>query len=109
MEHLMQFVMYLGPDDNVLDKSGHSLVDTHPQDVIDHTLEYYRCIAESEWHDSIFEEAISALECHLTVVFLLDSDEVVFVLRVDFVEEFRTANSFLKLLHIGETLTIGDD
>ena len=84
------------------------MVEGIPKDVVDHTLESCGCIAESERHDSIFEKAVSATERCLPLVSLLNSDEVVAVLEVDFVEVFRTSNSFLKLIHVGEGVSVGD-
>ena len=49
-----------------------------------------------------------ATERRLPFVSLLDSDEVVAVLEVHLVEVFRASNSFLKLIHVREGLTIGD-
>ena len=76
--------------------------------MIDHTLECRWYIAESEWHDSVFEKAISATKCRFPFVSLLDLDKVVAVLEVDFVEVFRSSNSFLQLVHIWEGVTIGN-
>ena len=45
----------LGPDYDVIHEGRHSLVEGIPKDVVDHTLECHWCIAESEWHDSVFE------------------------------------------------------
>ena len=76
--------------------------------MVDHTLESRGSIAESERHDSVFEKAVSATERRLPFVSLLDSDEVVAVLEVYFVEEFCTSNSFLELIHVREGVTVGD-
>ena len=84
------------------------MVEGIPKDVVDHTLESRGCIAESDRHDSVFEEAVSATERCLPFVSLLDSDEVVAVFEVDFVEVFRTSDSFLELIHIWKGLTVGD-
>ena len=79
-----------------------------PKDVVDHTLESHGCIAESERHDSIFEEAVSATKCCFPLVSLLDSDVVLAVLEVDCIEVFRVSNSFLELIQVGEGVTVGD-
>ena len=84
------------------------MVESIPKDVVDHTLECRGSIAESERHDNVFETAVSATERCLPFVSLLDSDEVVAVLEVDFVEVFRTSDSFFELIHVGEGVTIGD-
>ena len=70
--------------------------------MINHTLECRGSIAESEQHDSVFEKALSATERRFPFVSFLDSDEAVAMLEVDFVEEFRSLNSFLQLIHVGE-------
>ena len=84
------------------------MVEGIPKDVVDHTLECCRGIAESEWHDSVFEKAISATKRRLPLVSFLDSDEVVAVLEVYFVEVFCTSNSFLELIHVRKGVTVGD-
>ena len=84
------------------------MVEGIPKDVVDHTLECRRSIAESEWHNSVFEKAISATKSRLPLVSLFDPDEVVAVLKVYFVEIFCTSNSFLELIHIREGVTVGD-
>ena len=91
----MQSLERLGLDDDVIHEGRHSLVEGIPKDVVDHTLECRWSIAESEWHDSVFEEAISAMKCHFPLVSLLDSDEVVTILEVELIEVFRASNSFL--------------
>ena len=48
------------------------------------------------------------MERCLPCVSLLDSDEMVAVLKVYFVEIFCTSISFLELIHVGEGVTIGD-
>ena len=79
-----------------------------PKDVVDHTLECGGYVAQSKWHDSIFEEAISVTNSCIPFLSFLDSDEVVAVLEFDFVEVFHASNSVLVLIHVGERVTIGD-
>ena len=79
-----------------------------PQDVVDYTLESRGCIAESEWHDSAFEEAVSATELRFPFVPFLDPDEMVAVLEVDFVEVFRSSNSFLELIYFRAGMMVWD-
>ena len=100
--------MCLGTDDDVIHEGRHSLVEGIPKDVVDHTQECRGCIAESERHDSVFEKAVSATERCFPFVSLLDSDEMVAVLEVNFVEVFRSSNSFLKLIHVGKGVTVGN-
>ena len=76
--------------------------------MVDHTLECPWCIAESEQHAGVFEEAVLATEHSLPFVSFLDSDEVVAVLEVNFVEVFCTSNSFLKFIHVRKGVAIGD-
>ena len=76
--------------------------------MVDHTLECRRCIADSERPDSVFEKAVLATERWLPFVSLLDVDEVVAVLEVDFVEIFRASNTFPKLVHVVEGVTVAD-
>ena len=79
-----------------------------PQHMVNYSLECRRSIAKSERHDSIFEKAVSATERRLPFISLLDSDEVVAILQVDFVDEFRSSNSFFQLIRVGEGVKIGD-
>ena len=48
------------------------------------------------------------MERRFPFVTFLDVDEVVAVLEVDFVEVFRSSNSFLLLIHIREGVTVGN-
>ena len=48
------------------------------------------------------------MKSHLPFVSFLDPDEVVAVHDVDYIEVFRTSNSFHEPIHIGERVTIGD-
>ena len=96
----------MGPNDDVIHEGQHSFVVGIPKDVVDHTLESRGCIAESEWHDSVFEKAILAAERRLSFVSLFDSDEVVAVLEVNFIEVFSFLNSFLELIHIRKGITV---
>ena len=84
----------LGPDDDVIHEGRHSLVEGIPKDVVDYTLECRWRIAESERHDSVLENAVSATERRLPFVSFLDSDEAVAILQIDFLEVFRSSNSF---------------
>ena len=102
----MQSFERLGPYNDVIHEGRHSLVEGIPKDVVDHTLECRWCIAESEWHDSVFEEAVSATERRFPFVSFLDPDEMVAVLEVDFVQVFRSSNSVLKLIHIRKGITV---
>ena len=49
---------------------------------------------------------MSVTECSFPFFSLLGPHEVVAILKIDFIEEFCTLNSFLKLIHIGEGVTI---
>ena len=98
--------MRLGPDDDVVHEGRHSLVTGILKVVVNHTLECRRCIAESQRHDSVFEMAVSATECCLPYVSFLDSDEMVAVFVVNFIEVFPSSNSFLQLIHVGEGVMI---
>ena len=84
------------------------MVEGIPEDVVHYTLESCRGIAESELHDSVFEESVSATESRLPFVSFLDPDEVVAVLEVYFVEVFCTSNSFLELIHVRKGIIVGD-
>ena len=84
------------------------MVEGITKDVVDHILECCGGIAESEQHDSVFEKAESATECRLPFVPFFDSDEVVAILEVYFVEVFGTSNSFLEHIHIRKGVTILD-
>ena len=48
------------------------------------------------------------MKCGFPFVPLFDSDEVVAVLEVNFVEVFRSLNCFLPLVYIREGVTIGN-
>ena len=84
------------------------MVEGIPKDVIDHTLECCRCIAESDRHDSVFEKAVSAMKSRLPFVPWLDPNEMVAVLEIDFIEVFRFSNSFLELIHVREGVAVWD-
>ena len=77
-----------------------------PKDVVGHNLESRGCIAESEQPDSVFEKAVSATERRLSFVSFLNSDEVLAVLEVDFVEVFHSLNSFLELIHVWKGIMV---
>ena len=48
------------------------------------------------------------MKCGFPFLSLLDADEVVAVLEVDFVEIFLSANSFNCLIDVWEEVTIGN-
>ena len=94
--------------DHNIDKGDDSLILHVPEYVVDHALEGCRGIDKAEGHDCIFEQPVSASEGGLPFVTLLNSDEVVTVLEVDFCEPIRSSNAFLEFIHVRKGVAIGD-
>ena len=78
------FFLRVGVDEYVVYIHQYTNIEQVTEDVIHEALESGRCVGESKRHYAPFEGAIASPESHLPFVALLDSDQMVSVLEVDF-------------------------
>ncbi len=57
------------------------------EDVINQGLEHSGDIGQSKWHDQVLKVSQGGVECHLPLVSITDSDQVVCVTQVQFGED----------------------
>src|SRR5258705_4457977 len=83
-------------------------VDELTKDVIHHCLEHHRGVAQSEEHDSWFEQASVSLECGLPLIALLDLHIVEPPAEVKYGEELGTTEAGQDIRDKGEGVGIFD-
>ena len=78
------FFLGVGVDEDVIEVHQYTNIEQVTEDIIHEALESSGCVGESERHYAPFEGALASPESHLPFVALLDLDQMVGVLEVNF-------------------------
>ena len=88
LDMALVFFLEVGVDEDVIQVHQYTNIEQVTKNIIHEVLESGRCIGESERHYMPFKGAVASLESCLPFVTLLDSDQMVGMLEVDFQIDF---------------------
>ena len=78
------FFLGVGVDEDVIEVHQYTNIEQVTKDIIHEALESGGCVGKSERHYTPFEGAVASLESCLPFIALLDLDQMVGMLEVDF-------------------------
>ena len=84
LDMALVFFLRVGVDEDVIEVHQYTNIEQVTKDIIHEVLESSGCVGESERHYAPFEGALASPESHLPFVALLDLDQMVGVLEVNF-------------------------